>query len=210
MRRHVLGGLAVVALVVGPSLGMAGPEPTGPVVGLPAPAFALTPLRFYDFRLDEGEISRANAWELYEPVRLGDFRNKWPVALVFGSAASVRHTDVLALEALHRRYGDRVRFLFVYIHGGSSEESHAAPRAPQPDLERARIANSFVSETGLSIPCVVDGRDAAAMKAYAAQPARLYVVDKAGAIAFVSDPANARLDLGAFEAALVSVNESSP
>ncbi len=211
--RRVLVGVALVGLVVGASRGIAETdnadlEPPGPAVGALAPDFALTPLRFYDFRLDEREITRQNAWELYEPVRLGDFRNKWPVALVFGSSASVLRADARALEALHRSYADRVQFLFVYIREVRPPPGAEAPRDPETDLERMRIANAFVGRMGLSIACVVDAMDDAAMKIYAAEPARLYVVEKEGGIAFASDPTTAGLDLGAFEAALVSATAS--
>jgi hypothetical protein len=57
----------------------------GPDVGEQAPDFALTPLKFYEFNIDETEITEDNAGKLYDAVRLSDFQGKKPVALIFGS-----------------------------------------------------------------------------------------------------------------------------
>jgi len=57
----------------------------GPKVGEVAPKFRLIPLKFYEFGIDEEEITKENAGELYAPVRLGAFKGKRPVVLIFGS-----------------------------------------------------------------------------------------------------------------------------
>lgn len=57
----------------------------GPAYGTMAPDFALMPLKFYEFGIDDREITAENAGLLYEPVRLSDFRGKKPVVLIFGS-----------------------------------------------------------------------------------------------------------------------------
>ena len=57
----------------------------GPAVGEKAPDFALTPLKFYEFNIDETEITEDKAGKLYDAVRLSDFQGKKPVALIFGS-----------------------------------------------------------------------------------------------------------------------------
>jgi len=57
----------------------------GPKVGEVAPDFRLTPLKFYEFGIDEEEITEENAGELYAPVRLSAFKGKRPVVLIFGS-----------------------------------------------------------------------------------------------------------------------------
>jgi hypothetical protein len=147
---------------------------------------------------------------LYKPVRLGDFRGKRPVALVFGSYTSSIRASLPALESLHRAYGDRVQFLFVYIREAGADESRGeastlhgeALRYPETDLERVRIANSFADEVRLSIPCVIDGIDDATMKAYAAHPARLYLVGENGRIVVAGRPASVDLDPAELDAAL--------
>ena len=57
----------------------------GPKYGEEAPDFALMPLKFYEFGIDDTEITKETAGLLYEPVRLSDFRGKKPVVLIFGS-----------------------------------------------------------------------------------------------------------------------------
>ena len=57
----------------------------GPNVGEMAPDFNLMPLKFYEFGIDEQEITKENAGDLYKPVRLSDFRGHKPVVLIFGS-----------------------------------------------------------------------------------------------------------------------------
>src|SRR5262245_30858159 len=57
----------------------------GPQVGEQAPDFKLQPLKFYEFKIDETDITQANAGELYKPVQLSSFQGKKPVVLIFGS-----------------------------------------------------------------------------------------------------------------------------
>ncbi len=64
---------------------MIGETDNGPAAGERAPDFSLTPLKFYDFKTEEQDITLENAEVLYENVRLSDFRGKKPVALIFGS-----------------------------------------------------------------------------------------------------------------------------
>ena len=58
---------------------------SGPAEGTVAPDFSLTPLKFYEFKIDEKEITENNAGDLYKPVSLSDFKDKKPVVLIFGS-----------------------------------------------------------------------------------------------------------------------------
>lgn len=211
-RRLALVCLVLTAVVAGASRGIAetaggAARASAPTVGDPAPDFALTALRLNDFRLDEREITRENAWRLYEPVRLSDFRGKRPVVLVFGSTTSGVRAALPALEDLHRTYGDRVAFLFVYIREGGARDGDAW-REPETQLERLRIANSFADEVALSIPCVVDGMNDAAMQAYAAHPARLFLVGRDGRIVFAGDPGAVGMDSLKLGAALAT--PSSP
>ena len=62
-----------------------GREKNGPKVGEAAPDFSLQPLKFYEFKIDQTDITQANAGELYKPVQLSSFAGKKPVVLIFGS-----------------------------------------------------------------------------------------------------------------------------
>ena len=73
------------ALAVVREAGIKGDENNGPKVGEEAPDFSLQPLKFYEFGIDDAAITQENAGELYKPVRLSAFRDKKPVALIFGS-----------------------------------------------------------------------------------------------------------------------------
>ena len=64
---------------------MVGRRGNGPAPGTMAPDFALQPLKFYEFHIDDTDITEENAGDLYKKVRLSDFRGKRPVVLVFGS-----------------------------------------------------------------------------------------------------------------------------
>lgn len=57
----------------------------GPAVGTVAPDFELMPLKFYEFGIDEQNITEENAGDLYKSVRLSDFQGHKPVVLIFGS-----------------------------------------------------------------------------------------------------------------------------
>lgn len=135
------------------------------------------------------------------------------MALVFGSYSSSVRAVLPALASLQQRYADRVQFLFVYIRevgaGESTDPSDTAPRDPQTEMERIRIANSFANEVALSIPCVVDGMDDAAVKAYAAHPARLYLVGRDGRIVLVGRPASGGLDSGELALAISALNDDA-
>lgn len=58
---------------------------TAPAQGTVAPDFDLTPLRIYDFKIDESQITTQNAGDLYSRIKLSSFRGKRPVVLIFGS-----------------------------------------------------------------------------------------------------------------------------
>lgn len=64
---------------------ISGRADNGPKAGVQAPDFSLTPLKFYEFGIDDTEITEENAGALYDSVTLRDFRGKKPVVLIFGS-----------------------------------------------------------------------------------------------------------------------------
>jgi hypothetical protein len=94
---------------------------------------------------------------------------------------------------MHKRYGDRARFLTVYIKEAhptdewqmdSNETEEVCYPQPKSSEARIAIANDFVKRFKYDIPLLVDGIENAANAAYAAWPERLYVVDEQGRVAY--------------------------
>ncbi len=106
----------------------------------------LTPLRFYDFKVGQREITRENAGALYEPVRISDFLGQKAVALLAMGGSSEREMALLeAFQRLDRRYGSQVQFLFVFSGDATATTM----------IDRMRRANAYVEDHKVSIPCVV-------------------------------------------------------
>lgn len=135
-----------------------------------APALELTPLRFYDFRIDEQEITRRNASLLYAPVQVHAFRGIRPVAILFAEALGGE--EVAAWNALHAAFGDRVQFLFVYV----------APAGAAP-LERVRRANQLVADHALELPALVETEAEVGRSMIATHDAVGVLIDRQGRIA---------------------------
>jgi hypothetical protein len=94
---------------------------------------------------------------------------------------------------MHRRYGDRARFLTVYIKEAhptdewqmdSNESEDVCYLQPRSTADRIAIANDFVRRFKYPIPILVDPIENPANAVYAAWPERLYIVDEAGRIAY--------------------------
>lgn len=91
-------------------------------------------------------------------------------------------------QDLHRRYGDHVAFLFVYIAEAphptpeSGPFSKFDPRAPL--FEKQTAVRAILEEVGFPFPCLFDGGERQVEKAYAAWPERLVIVGKDGNVQF--------------------------
>lgn len=149
--------------------------------------------------------SEAPDFELSTPdqqksVRLSDFRGKKPVVLVFGSFTCGNfRTHAPAIEAISERWGDRAEFLAVYVREAHPTDDHTQATStnaragilfeqPSSLLERQEVAAHCQAVLRLNATMVVDRIDNAVGTAYAATPDRLYVVDRAGHIAFQGGP----------------------
>jgi len=96
---------------------------------------------------------------------------------------------------MNRKYGDRVRFLTLYIKEAHTEDewqmdSNAKDKDdvcyPQPKTTAARvaIANDFVKRFHYEVPLAVDPIENGANAVYAGWPERLYIVDESGKIVY--------------------------
>ena len=97
------------------------------------------------------------------------------------------------LEQLHERYADEVAFFIVYIREAHPEdgwvlsvnrEERIAVTDPTTLEGRAEAAGACARRLRTRIPTLLDGLDDAVAKAYGGWPDRLYLVDRAGRVAF--------------------------
>ncbi len=92
-----------------------------------------------------------------------------------------------------RQYGDRARFLTVYIKEAhpldewqmsSNEKENVCYPQPRTLAQRVAIANDFVRRFHYDVPLAVDPMDNRANALYAGWPERLYVLDADGVIVY--------------------------
>jgi Ca2+-binding EF-hand superfamily protein len=131
-----------------------------------------------------------------EQVRLSQFRGKRPVVLVFGSFTCPPYrVQATVLDDMHRRYGDRVQFLAIYLreaHPTDGWRSEANDRVgltikqPVDMAGRQAAARSFCSALDLRMPVLLDELDDRVGRAYNAKPNRLILVDREGDVAYRS------------------------
>jgi hypothetical protein len=103
----------------------------------------------------------------------------------------------VSLEAVYQQYKEKAAIFVVYTreaYPSDGRKSEANVRGgidvkePVKPEEREQVAATCTKELDLSIPCLVDGMDNAVELAYAGWPARLYVIDVEGKIAFKGKP----------------------
>jgi hypothetical protein len=98
------------------------------------------------------------------------------------------------LEELHRRYGDQVEFLAVYVR-----EAHAANgvwpsqfkdqagepiNQPTQISKRAQIAGDCCKVLEITMPLLVDDVDDRVGRAYSGMPDRMYVIARGGQVVY--------------------------
>ncbi|MDO8545466.1 MAG: redoxin domain-containing protein [Opitutaceae bacterium] len=133
-----------------------------------------------------------------QTVRLADFRGAKPVVLIFGSYTCPPFRDVYpTLEGLHKTYGARVAFFYLYIREAHPVDGWKLPRNrregvvikdPKTMEERTQVAQQACAFFKTEIPGLVDTMDDATDRAYAAWPSRIYLVDVNGKIAVRGNP----------------------
>lgn len=98
---------------------------------------------------------------------------------------------------MHREYGDRARFLTVYIKEAhpedewqmdSNEKENVCYPQPKTLADRVGIANDFVKRFSYEVPIAVDDIDNRANALYAGWPERFYVIDENGRIVYKGKP----------------------
>lgn len=165
-------------LIRGLFSGEIGSMQEGPSLDAAAPDFELRPLGGGD------------------PVRLSDRIGKKPVVLVFGNFTCGPFRSMYAtVEAVRERQKEHAEFLFIYVREAhptngwamkSNEKVGVAVAQPTTFEERTAVAEQCAAKLKPSIPLLVDDINDTVGNAYSGMPARLYVIDTHGKVAYKS------------------------
>jgi tetratricopeptide (TPR) repeat protein len=141
-----------------------------------------------DFSLPEAGSSKT--------VRLGEFRGKSPVVLIFGSYTCPNFREAAqALTTMHERYGERVPFLLVYIREAHDTSNWQSTRNVRDEISLGpattlaeKQSNATVCSRNLHLPfpTLVDGMEGTVEASYHAWPSRAFVIDTDGKIVYSS------------------------
>jgi hypothetical protein len=167
----------------------------GPHLGQPAPNFALK-------RVDgKGTIE------------LSKMLGRKPVVLIFGNFTCGPFRSLYpGVEAVYERHKDKAEFLMVYVREAhptdgwkmeSNTRQGVAIKQPTTFDERSEAAGQFCTKLKPSMPVVVDELNDPAGNAYSGMPARLYVIDPQGKVAYKSGRGPFGFKAGEMEQALV-------
>ena len=131
-----------------------------------------------------------------QEITLSGREGSKPVVLVFGNfTCGPFRYQAGNVEKLARRYKDRAEFLMVYVreahptdgwHMASNERVGVALRQPRSYEERVGVAQTCGKALGLGMPMLVDTLDDAVGARYSGMPSRLYLLDRAGKVAYKS------------------------
>jgi len=128
-----------------------------------------------------------------------------PVLLIFGSSTCpVTDNAAPGLHELHRRFGDRVRFVMVNVR-----EAHPGQAFPQPKTMEAKMAHAAKLRGiyDFAFEVAVDDIDGTLHRAMSPKPNSAYALAPDGTILFRAQWAN---DTQALAAALEAVVRSQP
>jgi tetratricopeptide (TPR) repeat protein len=129
-------------------------------------------------------------------IRLSDLRQGAGAVLIFGSYSCPNfRSSAEDLKRLQLRYGTHIPFLLVYIREAHATDQWQSTRNQREAVELTPAANirdkqqhaaMCSRQLHLNFPAVVDGMDGAVENAYAAWPSRLYIIDRAGRIRYLT------------------------
>jgi hypothetical protein len=182
-------------LVRGLFAGEIGSLHEGPRVGQPAPNFVL--------KLADGKGQ----------VELAKLIGEKPVVLVLGNfTCGPFRSFYPAVEDVYQRHKERAHFLMVYVREAHPTDGWAmasnarvgvAVKQPTTFAERAAVADQFCSKLKSTLPVAVDEITDPVGNAYSGMPARLYVIDRQGRVAYKSGRGPFGFKPGELEQALV-------
>jgi len=131
-----------------------------------------------------------------ETVRLSERLGRRPLVLVFGNFTCGPFRSMYpTVEAVWNRQKEHADFLFVYVREAhptdgwvmkSNEKAGVVIAQPQTFAQRQQVAEQCVAKLKPSIPFYVDDMEDTAGNLWSAMPARLYVIDSQGKVAWKS------------------------
>jgi hypothetical protein len=167
----------------------------GPRLRDPAPDFSL--------RTVDGQSS----------YQLSKLIGPQPVVLCFGNfTCGPFRAFYPEVDAAFERYGGQARFLMVYVReahptDGWKMESNTkvgvAAAQPKSLAERVAVCDQFCQRLRPTLPVVVDDVSDEVGHAYSGMPARLYVIDRQGKVAYKSGRGPFGFKVGELEQALI-------
>lgn len=120
---------------------------------------------------------------------------------------------------MHRRFGDRVSFLVIYIREAHPTDEWQVDQNLHDEIlylqpttldERSEIAAACALRVELTIPTLIDDLDNSTDQKYYALPDRLYLVGRDGRIAYRGGPGPFGFVAAELESAIVSYLARSP
>jgi hypothetical protein len=99
------------------------------------------------------------------------------------------------VEALHQKHKESAEFLMIYVREAhptdgwamkSNERVGVAVAQPKSNAERLAVAQQCAQKLRPSMPLLVDDISDTVGNAYSGMPARLYVIDSQGRVAYQS------------------------
>ena len=182
-------------LVRGLFAGEIGSLNEGPQVGQPAPNFSLKTV--------DGK----------DEIQLTKLLGSKPVVLVFGNfTCGPFRSFYPEVEAVYQRYKADVNFLMVYVREAhptdgwkmeSNAKSGVVVKQPTTYTDRVAVAGQFCTRLKPTMPVAVDEINDPVGNAYSGMPARLYVIDRQGKVAYKSGRGPFGFRVGEMEQALV-------
>lgn len=165
-------------LIRGLFAGEIGSMNEGPNVGQPAPNFTLK------------TIDGKNA------VSLANVLGSKPVVLIFGNfTCGPFRAYYPGVETVYERYKTDAHFLMVYVREAhptdgwkmdSNSRLGVAVKQPATIEDRVTVASQFCQQVKPVLPVVVDEINDPVGHTYSGMPARLYVIDSQGKVAYKS------------------------
>ena len=144
-----------------------------------------------------------NSHDGKQKLQLSKLVGTKPIVLVFGNFTCGPFRSMYpGVEEIYRRFKDDAVFLGVYVReahptDGWKMESNAkvgvSVAQPKNYAERTEVANQCHRLLNPTIPLLVDEIDDRTGNAYSGMPARLYVIDTAGRVAYKSRPRTIRI-----------------